>query len=277
MKAMLIGALLAAALAVGAQTAAAGEVLDRILARGHVLLMGEPAWPPFSFKDESGAYAGFDVDVADEVARRLGVAPLRIERALTWEQETGGHWDGVIDISIGSMTPTAKRSENLVFTEAYAYNIASLAVHRDNASINTLADADGKRIGVLRTSIYDLYLNRMPIDVQNALPVTHVIKDPVIVHYEIEAEALAGLEKGDGVEMDATINALVVLMEEIRLGRPFRIVGQPLFYLPGAIAIEPGDPELEERLRMIVADMHSDGTLARYAIKWFGIDITSMP
>ena len=45
----------------------AGEVLDRILARGYIKMNGVPDWPPYSSKDVNGNYLGFDVDVADEV------------------------------------------------------------------------------------------------------------------------------------------------------------------------------------------------------------------
>ncbi len=255
--------------------AVAGEVLDRIMERGFMLLMGEPAWPPFSFKDESGNYAGFDVEVANEIAKRLGVEPRRIDRALSWEEETGGNWSGVIDISIGSMTPTEKRGENLVFPAIYSYQPTSVAVHRDNTSINAPAEASGKRIGVLRTSIYDVYLQRNPIEIQGAPPVEYMIDNPIIVHFEVEGEPLAALEKGNGVEIDATINALVTLLDEIQKGKPFRIVGQPVFYLPGAIAIEKGDPELAEELASVVSDMREDGTLALISKKWFGFDLTA--
>ena len=125
-------------------TSHAGEVLDRIMSRGYITLNGETGWPPFSWKDADGQYKGFDVDVANEVASRLGVSVKRVDHALVWEEETGGHWDGKIDISIGSMTPTAKRAENLDFPVNYYYAIAALAVHRDNVAIRTPADASGK-------------------------------------------------------------------------------------------------------------------------------------
>jgi polar amino acid transport system substrate-binding protein len=275
MKALTFGALTFVTIAGVSLPAIAGEVLDRIQERGYMLLMGEPAWPPFSFKDQSGNYAGFDVDVADEIAKRLGVEPRRIERALSWEQETGGNWNGVIDVSIGSMTPTAKRGENLIFPAVYSYQPTSVAVHRDNTTINVPAEASGKRIAVLRTSIYDIYLQRNPMDIENAPPVNYVIDDPTIVYYEVEGEPLAALEKGDGVEVDATINALVTLMDEVQKGKPFRILGQPIFYTPGAIAVENGDPELAEGLAAIVDDMRADGTLSQISMKWFGLDLSA--
>lgn len=252
----------------------AGEVLDRIVQRGFVTLNGETGWPPFSWKDADGQYKGFDVDVANEVARRLGVDVKRIAHALTWEEETGGHWDGKIDISIGSMTPTAKRAEKLEFPNNYYFAIAALAVHRDNTAIKTPADASGKRIGALKAATYELYLRRVPFDIKGMPPLIYKIDNPVIVNFDRESDAFDALSKGDGVELDAVITYLPTLMTLVKEGRPFRIIGQPLYRAPQSVAIEPGDPELAAKLKEIVDSMHADGTLTNLAMKWFDFDVT---
>ncbi len=258
-----------------ASTGHAGEVLDRIKSRGYINFVGTVDWPPYSSLDENGDYVGFDVDVGNEVARRMGVEARRFEEIVDWERETGGDWDGLIDISIGSMTPTAKRGENLVFPAFYTYGIASLAVHRDNTTIRTPADASGKRIGALKAAVYELYLRRMPFDIEGMPPLVYKIEDPVVVTYEVyEHLAFDALAKGDGVELDAVVNFLPVLMSIVKEGMPFRIIGQPLFRIPSAIAIEPGDPELAAVLKSIIDEMHADGTLTDYSMKWFEFDMT---
>lgn len=270
-------AVIASVSASSATIAGAGEVLDRIMERGYVSLMGLPDWSPYSYLDENGNYAGFDVDVANEVAKRLGVEPRRFDSILTWEQETGGHWNGAIDVSIGSMTPTAKRGENLDFPVIYTYAVGSLAVHKNNSEINTPADASGKRFGVLKAANYELYLRHDLTGIEKSPPVTYLIDDPVIITYDTESAPWDELEKWPDAEIDATINYLPVLMGEIQKGRSLRIVGQPLYYVPQAVAIEPGDPELAAKLIEIVEAMHADGTLTALSLKWFGIDLTSIP
>ena len=253
----------------------AGEVLDRIKSRGYITMVGILDYPPYSYKDESGEIIGFDVDVADEVARRMGVEVRRVDEVVTWAEETGGHWDGKIDISIGSMTPTAKRGENLDFPAIYSYAIAALGVHRDNTTIRIPADASGKRIGVLKSATYELYLRRMPFDIEGMPPVRYKIEDPVIVPYEEhEGDAFDALAKGDGVKLDAIVTYLPTLMSLIKTGMPFRIIGQPLFREPMAVAIEPGDPELAAVLKKIIDEMHADGTLTKLSMKWFDFDMT---
>jgi polar amino acid transport system substrate-binding protein len=255
-------------------TSHAGEVLDRIISRGYITLNGETGWPPFSWKDADGQYKGFDVDVANEVARRLGVNVKRADHALTWEEETSGHWDGKIDISIGSMTPTAKRAENLDFPVNYYYAIAALAVHRDNVAIRTPADASGKRIGALKAATYELYLRRVPFDIKDMPPLFYKIDNPVIVTFDLESDVFDALAKGDGVELDALVNYLPTLMALVNEGRPFRIIGQPLYRAPQSVAIEPGDSELAAKLKEVVDSMHADGTLTELSMKWFDFDLT---
>ena len=253
----------------------AGDVLDRIMSRGYITMNGVTDWPPFSSKDETGTYVGFDVDVANEVGRRMGVDVRRVEEVVTWEEETGGHWDGKIDISIGSMTPTAKRGENLDFPAIYTYAIASLAVHRDNTTIRTPADASGKRIGALKSATYELYLRRVPFEIEGMPPVTYKIDNPVIVTFEErESDAFDALAKGDGDELDAVVNYLPTLMSVVKQGMPFRIIGQPLYRAPQAVAIEPGDPELAAVLKQTIDQMHADGTLTELSMKWFDFDMT---
>lgn len=253
----------------------AGEVLDRILARGYITMNGVPDWPPFSSKNENGDYVGFDVDVANEVAHRMGVEVRRLENIVTWGEETGGNWNGKIDISIGSMTPTAKRGENLDFPAIYTYAIASLAVHKDNTSIRTPADASGKRIGALQAATYELYLRRVPFEIEGMPPFAYQIDDPIVVTYpETESDVFKALAKGDGVELDALVNYLPTLMSIIQEGMPFRIIGQPLYRAPQAVAIEPGDPELAARLKQIIDEMRADGTLTKLSMKWFDFDMT---
>lgn len=253
----------------------AGEVLDRVMSRGYITMNGVLDWPPFSSKDENGDIVGFDVDVANEVARRMGVVVRRVDEVVTWAEETGGHWDSKIDVSIGSMTPTAKRGENLDFPAIYTYAIAALGVHRDNTTIRTPADASGKRIGVLKSATYELYLRRMPFDIEGMPPVSYKIEDPVTVTFEVrEGDAFDALAKGDGVELDAVVTYLPTLMSLIKSGMPFRIIGQPLFRAPQAVAIKPGDPEFAAILKQTIDEMHADGTLTNLSMKWFDFDMT---
>ena len=196
------------------------------------------------------------------------------ESFISWEEQTAGHWDGRYDFVVGSMTPTAKRDENLDFPAIYYYALASLAVHRDNVSIRTPADASGKRIGALKAANYEMYLMRQAFGIVGMPTVVYKIDDPVVVTYNEEADAFRALAKGDGVELDGLVNYLPVIMSYIEQGHPFKVVGQPLYRVPQSVAIEPGDPEFATLIAEIVAEMHADGTLSEISMKWFDFDLT---
>lgn len=256
----------------------AGAVLDRIRETG-VLVMAEPdLWPPYVVRNDKGEFDGFDVEVFREIARRMGVEAKYVRNpdgtVITWEEQTSGQWGGKYDIVVNSMTPTAKRAEHVEFPAAYYYGIGSLAVHRDNTAIRTPADASGKRIGALKTSIYEVYLRREPMGIAGMPPISYKIDNPVIVTYPHEDDAFSALAKGDGAELDAMVNYLPVILEQIKAGNPFKIVGQPLFRTPQCVAILPGDPEFAAELKRVVDEMHADGTLSNLSMKWFEIDLT---
>ncbi len=256
----------------------AGEVLDHVLKSEILRMPNEPDWPPYSFINDQGEYTGFDVEVAREVARRIGVALQIVDKLdgsnYTWTEQTGGNWDGAYDVVIGSMTPTAKRDENLDFPVVYHYGMAVLAVHRDNASIKTPADASGKRIGVMKAANYEYYIRREPFGIVGMEPITYKIDNPVVITYDSQRGPFDALEAGDGVELDGFIEYLPTIMDLIEQGRPFKIVGQPLYRVPQSVAVEPGDAEFAALLKKTVEEMHQDGTLSALSMKWFGLDMT---
>lgn len=262
----------------GGRMAQSGEVLDRVMETGVLRIPNEPGWEPYSFVDESGTYTGFDVDVANEIARRIGVRLAVVDNAdgsvITWEDQTSGQWNGLYDAVIGEMTPTAERDKYLDFPAVYAYGLGALAVHRDNASINTPADASGKRIGVLKAANYEYYIRRQPFGIDGMEPPAYPIDDPIVVTYDTESGPFEALAKGDGVELDGFINYTPVIMDLIKNGQPFKLVGKPLYRVPQAVAILPGDLEFADLLAIIVEEMRQDGTLRKLSLKWFEFDMT---
>src|SRR5437867_12963935 len=86
-------------------SAFAGETLDRIRQSGVMVMPWGGNWPPYSMQNEDGTYGGFDVEVAREVARRIGVDLKIINNPdgslITWEEQTSGHWGGRYDVVIG--------------------------------------------------------------------------------------------------------------------------------------------------------------------------------
>lgn len=252
--------------------AEAQSALERIKSRGALVVAADPGWPPASWQAEDGTFHGFDVEVSQEIARRLGVA-VEFYMPYSFEAVLAGNWAGKWDVAT-SLTPTVQRGENVRFAAVYYYGPSSLAVHRDNMAIQEPSDANGKRIGVVRGTEYEKYLTREPFDIIDMPALTYKIDRPEIVRFEDQASAYAALAKGDGTELDGVIDATDVLMQKINDGAPFRIVGQPLTYTPSALVVERSEDALAAALKEIVNAMHGDGTLTRLSMKWFDYDLT---
>jgi polar amino acid transport system substrate-binding protein len=258
-------------------TDAADDLLAEICDKGVLTVSTDPAYPPQSeYLPKEDKYVGFDIDVATEIANRLGVE-IAWETP-SWDVITAGGWNGRWDISVGSMTPTNDRQQVLDFTQPYYYTPAVAMVHADNTSVSDLStDLDGKNVGVCAGCTYDQYLDKS-LDIEG-FTFDFVIDDATIKGYDTDTTALQDLALGDGTRLDAAITSQTVAEGYVNEGNPVKIVGDPLFYEPLAVAIDKSsdlDPaSLVEATDQIVADMHEDGTLTGFSEQWFdGLDLT---
>lgn len=279
-------AVLALALAFGASACggsdeSANDLLASIEDKGVLTVSTDPAYPPQSeLNEETNQYEGFDIDVATEVAERLGV-DIAWE-APAWETIISGNWNGRWDMSVGSMTITPERAQVVTFTPPYYYTPASYAVHKDNTTITDTSDLNGKKIGVCGGCTYDTYLQGTLEIAQDesgaAEPIPSEVEDPDIKTYDTDSTALQDLALGDGRRLDAAISAQPTIQAAIDSGAPLKIVGTPLYYEPLSIAFDKSstlDPtRLVERVSEIVQEMHDDGTLSELSQKWYGVDLT---
>ena len=142
-----IWALIPGVLLFFAGNAMAGKTaLEEIYDVKTIVISTDANYAPQSYLNDKGELEGFDVSVAKEVAKRMGVNVKFITP--DWDLITAGKWGKRWDISIGSMTPTKERKNALLFTLPYYSSPAQFAIHKANTTIKTLADLAGKRIGI---------------------------------------------------------------------------------------------------------------------------------
>jgi polar amino acid transport system substrate-binding protein len=110
-----------------------GNALQEIKDRGTLRLSTDPAYPPQSFQNNQGEFKGFDIDVGEEIAKRMGVEAQWL--VPSWDVITAGNWNGRWDMSVGSMTITPERAKVLYFSPPYYYTPAAVAVHESNTDI----------------------------------------------------------------------------------------------------------------------------------------------
>jgi polar amino acid transport system substrate-binding protein len=264
--------------AAGNDTVCAGETTDllkQVCDSGKLTVSTDPAYPPqSSLNEQTGEYEGFDIDVATEIAKRLGVDVAWETPA--WDVITAGSWNGRWDTTVGSMTPTNDRQKVLYFTEPYNYTPAVVVVPADDDSVTDLTtDLDGKKIGVCGGCTYDQYLQKTLAI--KGYTFDFVIDDAEISGYDTDTPALQDLANG---RLDAVITSSTTAQGYIDAGNPVKIVGDPVFYEPLSVGFDkssdPSSESLYEAVNGIVKDMHADGTLTALSEKWYdGQDLTT--
>ncbi len=264
-------------------TAAAGEgpcaedptdLLAEICEKGVLTVSTDPAYPPASsLNEQTGEYEGFDIDVATEIAERLGVEVAWETPA--WDVITAGSWNGRWDTTVGSMTPTNDRQEVLHFTQPYNYTPAVVVTLADDESVSDLTtDLDGKKVGVCSGCTYEQFLNK-ELDIEG-YEFDFVVDDAEVSGYDTDTTALQDLANG---RLDGVITAATIAQGYIDAGNPVKIVGDPVFYEPLSVGFDkssdPSSESLHEVVDGIVGDMHADGTLTAMAEEWYGLDTTT--
>jgi polar amino acid transport system substrate-binding protein len=253
---------------------AAGDLLAQICSEGVIRVSTDPAYPPqSSLNPETGEYEGFDIDVATEIANRLG-ATIEWETP-KWEAIIAGNWQGRWDMSVGSMTVTAERAEVLDFTPAYYFTPASIGVP-EGSDITSVDGLGGMTVGVCSGCTYDFFL-------QGSLEIPGFEFPPppagiTVKGYDTDTTAFQALESG---QVDAVMSATPTIQSAIDKGRPMQLLGEPLFSEPLSVAFDKSSEldqtALVEAVSGIVEEMHSDGTLSDLSMEWYGEDITIDP
>lgn len=270
-----LAALAITALAGLATVATAGETLDRVMSNKSMMETTDRAYPPFSYIDDKGEVVGFDVDVARELAKRLGV-DMKVETP-SWEIITAGNWKGRWDICVCSMTPTKERAEVLDFVLQYYSAPAIVVVNADNNDIKGAADLTGKKVGAQAGTTYEKYIMKdLVIDIPGAEKVTYPFAELTPVPYDSEDTAFQDLALGSGKRLDAIVSNYLTAIDRVKKAPDkFKIVGDPVFGEPIWISVDKGDPEWQAKIKEIFKQMSDDGTLKTLSEKWVGRDITT--
>jgi polar amino acid transport system substrate-binding protein len=251
----------------------AEDVLARAAARGGLVAAANPDALPLAARDASGALVGFDIEVAKEIARRLG-APLSFVTP-GWEAILGGDWAGKWDFSVTNITPTEERRARLDFPADYRFEAVVAVVHRDAGWAETPSDLGGKRVGVARKTTFENYLRRDLTIYAGEEPPAYLIEDPAIRVYPNKKAALLALAQGDGAVIDAAVTSYATAQAAIDAGLPVRALPGFLFWEPVSVAVAPGDDAFAGRIETVVEAMFDDGTLSDLSMKWFGLDMTA--
>ena len=275
-----------------ATPAVAKDLLSEIKSRGYILVSTDPNYAPQSFLNTSGKrpsdtkcpsdalttaeMQGFDVDVAAELGKRLGVETCFATPS--WDLITAGSWADKWDISVGSMTITPERQKVLDFTSAYYFTPAVVAVTKDSG-ITSLDQLANQSLCVGTSTTYQDWLGGK-LD----LPAENIYSQPPagvkIVALSTDQDCAQSLGAGRK-DFVGYVTSETVVDQNIANGLAVVKLGKPVYSENLAVAIDKShtlDPtSLVSTLDGFVKSMHSDGTLSQLSTKWFKADLTQTP
>jgi polar amino acid transport system substrate-binding protein len=274
---MILGVLLVALLAACGQstTTTSGGLLDQVKQRGKLVIATDANYKPQSFKNPDGSWEGFDIDVAREIAKRLGVQAEFLD--ISFDIVTAGGWNDRWDMNVGSMTVTPDRKKALYFSTPYYYTPAAFVVHKDSKAAS-IDDLKGKKVGVGSGTTYLDYLQgKLTLEGEEILRKAPDGVQPQI--YDTDQLALTDLAQGDGVRVDAVLTALPTAEDAIKGGQPYKILGDPVYYEDLAAAFDQksaaDSKPLADAVSQAVDAMRKDGTLTQLSQKYYGVDLTT--
>ena len=261
MKNKLLNIFVAAALAlllIGGNVMAE-DSLAQIKGKGKMVVGLDDSFPPMGFRDQSGEIVGFDVDLAKEAAKRLGV---EVEfKAVDWDGVILSLKNGMIDVIWNGLTITPEREESIDFSQPYLENSQSIVVEADS-NINTKEDLAGKVVGVQLGSS----------------AVSAVESEPEVLaafeelrKFSNNSEALMDLQTGrvQAVVLDVIVGRYYISQ---RPGQ-FKVLEEDFGGEKYGVGIRDGADSFRKALNDVLDEMIADGTAAKISKKWFGKDI----
>jgi polar amino acid transport system substrate-binding protein len=273
-------ALLALILTAAPAAAQDGDQLDylgRIKQAGRIVMSTDALYKPQSFIDENGVMVGFDIDVGQEIADRLGVT--FVPYPIDWASVASGRWLERWDFSVGSMTPTVPRKERIDFTRPYYSNPVTMSARAD-LGYTSMDDLAGKTVCVGEATTYFDWLNGQ-LDLgefsDQYIPADSVPPADVQVTTR-ETDTICASEWGQGLQQfEGWLTSGATTDAAIESGVEMTKLDELVFLEPLAVAfdnsIEDND-SLVAAVDQIIGDMQEDGTLSELSMKWFGEDLT---
>jgi polar amino acid transport system substrate-binding protein len=243
------------------QTKTNGDTsLSDLKSRGVFVLGLDDSFPPLGFRNENNEIVGYDIDLAKEVAKRLG-AEFKAQ-PIDWDAKEMELNTGKIDCIWNGFTITKEREEALAFTKPYLNNEQVLVV-RNDSGIKSLADMSGKVVGLQSGSSAQEAVNGnagFAGSIKNQI----LFKDNVTALNDLEIRGV------DGVVMDSVVADYSIAATK----KPFSVIDEPLSKEEYGVAFRKGDIALRDEVQKILEEMQKDGTAAAVSIKWFGRDIS---
>lgn len=243
-------------------TTAGTTAAETAEAAGGTLIVGfDQDFPPMGFVGDNGEYTGFDLDLAKEVASRLGLEYKA--QPIAWDSKDMELESGNIDCIWNGFTITG-REDDYTWTTPYMANKQVFVVANDS-DIKSQADLAGKVVEVQADSSAEAALKENQ-DLANTFGQLLTTPDYNTAFMDLEQGAV------DAVAMDVIVAGYQIKQRNA----DFKILDDSLSEEEYGIGFKKGNTELRDKVQGALEEMAADGTLAKISDEWFGEDVTTI-
>lgn len=217
-------------------------------------------FPPMGFRDESGNLVGFDIDLAQEASKRLGI-PVEF-KPIDWDSKEAALKSKQVDLLWNGLTITDERAKQIAFSKPYMHNQQLLVVRADSPIANREGLA-GKILGTQEgsSSIEALEKNA---DFQKSLAEVNKYGDFVNAFMDLEIGRI------DGVLVDSVVGRYYMTKKPGQ----FKVIDDKMGDEQFGVGLRKEDTLLQDKLNDVLKQMSEDGTMTKLSQKWFNEDIT---
>ncbi|EIJ78180.1 amino acid ABC transporter periplasmic protein [Bacillus methanolicus PB1] len=232
-----------------------GDLLAKVKEEGKLLIGTEGTYPPFTFHDKNGELTGFDVEIAKEVAKRLGVKPVFMETQ--WDAMFAGLDSKRFDMIANQVGIRPDRQEKYNFSDPYITSAAVLITHQDNNKVKSFEDIKGLKSAQSLTSNY--------ADLAKS--------------YGAELVGVEGFNQAiellNSKRVDVTINDKLSFLDfkKHKPNAPIKIVATHKDASQSGLMFRKGSDPLVKEVNKALQEMITDGTYLKISEKWFGENV----
>lgn len=227
---------------------------------GGTLIVGfDQDFPPMGFLGNDGQYTGFDLDLAQEVAKRLGLEYK--PQPIAWDSKDMELNSGNIDCIWNGFTMTG-REEDYTWTKPYMANTQVFVVGKDSG-IKSQADLAGKVVECQVDSSAEAALKKAP-ELTSTFKKLLTTADYNTAFMDLQQGAV------DAIAMDVIVAGYQIKQRNA----DFVILKDSLSAEEYGVGFKKGNTQLRDKVQKTLEDMAADGTLKNISDKWFGEDVT---
>lgn len=243
-----------------ASLALAGATYDRVMKDKVVRIGLMTDSIPAGFYNEKKEWVGFDVDIAEEVGKRLGVKVERV--AVNNKTRIAFVQEGRIDLSVANMTHKRERDKSIDFSITYFFDGQKVMVKKGSAK--TWKDLVGKKVATMQGTTSEINLrNQLKKEGdKNA--------DQNVISFQKESECFQALQMGRaaGWSTDSTILIGYAAQEPGK----WEVIGDFISDEPYGMGLPQDDSAWRDAVNFALQDIWNDGTYMKIYNKWYGPD-----